>query len=483
MEITPKRYLRRWRGYEKLDGSSSSEKKPGRRTGKRVKMDPTRKKRFWRIKIVPKLRILKKASPKKFFVWLRDSYVKMMMPLANSRVVGSSGYGGSGLGSGPAKEYDEKMLVEIYKTILMAQAQGNLVHRDTPNNNINNKVAFRKLLSLLLTMEVTDLWREIEHSESYLVCSMFEEAKSSSSSILKTIFSNIDVLSEEEAFGDHQLHDLLESAGMVLVQSLHGISRTIEIVNELRNVFDEIAAIPVQVLLTGICLQISNGSYSGVSEILQDFFSIWVYKDNHYTLNDAGVSAKGLHGKISIDIDEFLEVVELYIFGVLAKVSDDVGLAISWIEKAALPEDRRQGLLRRLQSLLSLKTTNVPVATSLEEDSKDSSSYAVVNKPKDSKNYEIDSGLKLSKQHEPSPLWSSHPLSFKLGNTQFSMSKGKIAISLVGLIICYALKRKQATLIRQMESTRKTFVDFWKLAFSYQVNPLAAIQSIPNSTT
>lgn len=84
---------------------------------------------------MPKLRILKKASPKKFLVWLRDSYVKMMMRLANSRVVGSSGYGGSGFGSGPMKEYDEKVLVEIYKSILMAQAQGNLVHRDTPNNN------------------------------------------------------------------------------------------------------------------------------------------------------------------------------------------------------------------------------------------------------------------------------------------------------------------------------------------------------------
>ncbi|XP_006297941.2 protein APEM9 isoform X1 [Capsella rubella] len=334
-------------------------------------------------------------------------------------------------------------------------------------------------------MEATDIWAEIELSESYLVSSMYEEAKSLSSSILRRIFGNIDALSEE-ALGDHQLHDMLESAGMVLVQSLHGIGRTVEIVNELRNAFGVIAAIPVQVFLTGICLQISNGSYLGVREILEDFFSIWVYKDNHYILNDAGVDAKGFHGKISLDIDEFLEVVELYTFGVLAKVSDDVGLAISWVEKAALPEERRQGILRRLHSLLSLKTANVPEASSFE----DSSSYAVVNNSKslsNEKNDKIDSVLKFSKQHEPSPLWSSHPLSLKIGNTQFSMSKGKVAISLVGLIICYALKRKRAALVwiirRQMESTRKAFVDFWKLAFSYQVNPLAAIQSIPSSTT
>lgn len=130
MEITPKRYWRRWKGYEKLDGSSTA----GRRNGKRVKMDPTKKKRLWKIKIMPKLKILRRASPKKFLVWLRDSYVNMMMKLANSRAVGASGYGGSGFGSGrQMKEYDEKMLVEIYKTILMAQSRGKLTHHDTAN--------------------------------------------------------------------------------------------------------------------------------------------------------------------------------------------------------------------------------------------------------------------------------------------------------------------------------------------------------------
>ncbi|XP_010544988.1 PREDICTED: uncharacterized protein LOC104817473 [Tarenaya hassleriana] len=129
MDIRRKMYWQRWKGYKRLDGSSET----GRVKVKRVKMDPysTRKRRFWRIKIVPKLRILKTASPKRLLVWLRDAYVKMMLRLANSRVIGASGHVGSGFGSGPVlKEYDEKMLVEIYKSILMAQ--GNLMHRDTP---------------------------------------------------------------------------------------------------------------------------------------------------------------------------------------------------------------------------------------------------------------------------------------------------------------------------------------------------------------
>ncbi|RID71389.1 hypothetical protein BRARA_C03329 [Brassica rapa] len=330
-------------------------------------------------------------------------------------------------------------------------------------------------------MEATGgIWGEVERSESYLVCSMYEEAESLSSSILKRVFGNIDVLSEE-ALGDHQLfHDMLESAGMVLVQSLHGLARTGEIVTELRQVFGEVAAIPLQVLLTGICLQISNGSYSGIREILEEFFSIWVYKDDHYILDDAKLNVKGLHGKISLGIDEFMEAVELYTFGVLGKDANDVDLAISWVEKAALPEETRQGLLRRLHSLLSLKSANVPVAASFEE----TSSYDVLNNNNSFANDEVDYVLKLSKQHEP---WSSRPLSLRLGNTRFSMSRGRVALGLVGLIICYALKRKRAALVRiirrQMESTKKAIVDFWKLAFSYQVNPLAAIQSIPSTTT
>ncbi|CAA7044250.1 unnamed protein product [Microthlaspi erraticum] len=129
MEI---RYWRRSRGYERLDGSAKNAKS-GRRNVKRVKLDSTtRKRRFWRIKIVPKLRIFKKGSPKKVLTWLRDAYVNMMLRLANSRVIESSyGYGEYGYGlSLPSREYDEKKLVEIYKSILMKQ--GSLVHRDTP---------------------------------------------------------------------------------------------------------------------------------------------------------------------------------------------------------------------------------------------------------------------------------------------------------------------------------------------------------------
>uniref|UniRef100_A0A5B7C1Q9 Uncharacterized protein n=1 Tax=Davidia involucrata TaxID=16924 RepID=A0A5B7C1Q9_DAVIN len=120
------------RGYERLNGS-------GRRRKNRVELAAVagsnsnrRRRRFWRIKITPKLRF----SPKKFFIGLRDAYVNMMLRLASSSMINSGGIGGAagdgigGFGRGPLKEYDEKVIVEIYKSLVMAQGQ--LVPRDEP---------------------------------------------------------------------------------------------------------------------------------------------------------------------------------------------------------------------------------------------------------------------------------------------------------------------------------------------------------------
>ncbi|KAK9268445.1 hypothetical protein L1049_000195 [Liquidambar formosana] len=65
------------------------------------------------------------------------------------------------------------------------------------------------------------IWEEIERSESYLVCSMFEEAASSAASILKRICDD----KSAEVGEDNQLHDMMEAAGMVLVQSLKELGR------------------------------------------------------------------------------------------------------------------------------------------------------------------------------------------------------------------------------------------------------------------
>ncbi|CAN8314470.1 unnamed protein product [Cochlearia groenlandica] len=133
MEI---RYWRRWRrlGYQRLDHDNYDEdglsKNPksgtDQRNVKRVKLDPTRKRRFWRR--IKKLRIIMiKRPPKKLLTWLRDAYVNMMVRLANSRVMGYS-YGGYGQYQYEygTREYDDKKLVEIYNSILLAQGNPKL---------------------------------------------------------------------------------------------------------------------------------------------------------------------------------------------------------------------------------------------------------------------------------------------------------------------------------------------------------------------
>ncbi|KAL6271904.1 hypothetical protein ACE6H2_028815 [Prunus campanulata] len=124
-------YWRR-RGYEKLSGSGrltevrSGRKRLARRIRIKIKMGRKLKLSFLRIRRMP--------SPKKLLVWLRDAYVKLMLGFANSGMF-SPGYGGpmcdygtGSFGKGPLKEYDEKMIVEIYKSLMLAQGQ--LVARD-----------------------------------------------------------------------------------------------------------------------------------------------------------------------------------------------------------------------------------------------------------------------------------------------------------------------------------------------------------------
>lgn len=126
------------KGYEKLNGSGSRRRWRWRRS-RRAELGSTRRKRSWRIRIAPKLGFLRRVpSPKKLLVWLRDAYVKLMLGFANSRVCSSAGYGGAtwgngiggGFGRGPLKEYDDKMIIEIYKSLMLAQSQ--LVSRDAP---------------------------------------------------------------------------------------------------------------------------------------------------------------------------------------------------------------------------------------------------------------------------------------------------------------------------------------------------------------
>ncbi|KAJ0914112.1 hypothetical protein HanPSC8_Chr06g0234951 [Helianthus annuus] len=105
-----KGYWRR-RRYERLGGKSQ--------------------RRFWRIRITRKLKLKLRFSPKKLLIRIRDAYVNMMMRMANSSLVaGTGGYGEAKFGMKPGVKYDEKVMIELYKSLVMRQSQ--LVPIDAP---------------------------------------------------------------------------------------------------------------------------------------------------------------------------------------------------------------------------------------------------------------------------------------------------------------------------------------------------------------
>ncbi|WMV59456.1 hypothetical protein MTR67_052841 [Solanum verrucosum] len=77
-----------------------------------------------------------------------------------------------------------------------------------------------------MAMEVApsfSTWEEIELSENYLVCCMFQEAAALSFSIIKQLVDKNANTNEHNC----ELGDMLESAAMILVQSYKALGRGI----------------------------------------------------------------------------------------------------------------------------------------------------------------------------------------------------------------------------------------------------------------
>ncbi|XVE98898.1 hypothetical protein REPUB_Repub03eG0148500 [Reevesia pubescens] len=305
------------------------------------------------------------------------------------------------------------------------------------------------------------VWAEIERCESFLVCSMYEEAATLASSVIKKRGRPTNLLSI-----DFELYEAMEAAGMVMVQSLKQLSRTSMIMNELKTLFVSIEAIPVQVLLTGVCFQISEASTLGAREFLEEFLNKWRYVDEqYYVLASAEINLnfkEGSGSHLVLGIDQYAEVVELYAVMLLGTVSRDVDLAISWVEQAALPDKKRQELLRRLQSLYSTKVTNssegslshFPLAkheshSSLKEPNvpegtpKGSKTGCLLNGENDSK----QAILKLYRKPYGC-LWWFRNITLKFSNYELVISSGKILIGCLILFIYYVFRRKKVSLRR-----------------------------------
>lgn len=62
-------------------------------------------------------------------------------------------------------------------------------------------------------------------------------------------------------------------------------------------------------------------------------------------------------GHFVLGVDKYLEVVDIYALTLLARILGEFELAISWVEKAALPKDKRQ--VREILRSYSLRTIHL----------------------------------------------------------------------------------------------------------------------------
>ncbi|KAK1392044.1 3-phosphoinositide-dependent protein kinase-1 [Heracleum sosnowskyi] len=314
-------------------------------------------------------------------------------------------------------------------------------------------------------------WDQIDRSESYLVSCMYEEAVSSSSSVLKQLLSSL--------------------TAMVFVQSLNELGRTSEILKELKLLFGSVCVVPVQVFLTGVCFEM-QADPSDVRESLEEFLSMWESVDEeHYILANTEKNIGNMvgHGNPTLlGIDKYLEVVEVYVVTLLAVLQRDVNCAVSWVEKAALPEQKRQELLRRLNSMYANKAVSLSQGNSLKEEDAHAGIARVfdnTNLQSTCNNAAKETIMKLSKQRVPGISWFRN-ITLRFGNAQLVISSRSILLGCLLLLTYYFMRRKQAdlkrVLKRQALNVKKAATDLWQLAFSYQVNPLAAVQPISSAS-
>ncbi|KAL2533351.1 3-phosphoinositide-dependent protein kinase-1 [Abeliophyllum distichum] len=362
---------------------------------------------------------------------------------------------------------------------------------------------------MAISVAQSPTWEDIDRAESYLVCCMFDESTALASSILSRLLENCDYQRKGSQFlenYENEWDDMLESAGMVFVQSMKQLQRTSEILKELKLLFGSVTAIPVQVFLTGVCFLMSEGLLTVAQGFLEEFLNNWRYvNQRYYLLSSSEANTSDIEGscyRCSIGVDKYLEVVELYVVSLLAMAIKDIDLAISWVDKAMLPEEKRQELLRRLH--YSMNSSKVNSSSQASMSVRQTDEYKRNSDPfGEQKQYngclkDFESGhlagggnttkqaiLKLSRHRVPY-FWWFPTINLKLGSYRLVVPSGKVLLSCLLLLMYYFMRKKQAALkrvlVRRAVSIKKSLVDLWQLAFSYQMNPLAAVQPLPAAT-
>lgn len=349
-----------------------------------------------------------------------------------------------------------------------------------------------------------ELWEEIEQSERYLVSCMYEEAASSSSSVLRKLWGITSIELECSR------HEPTLEIGFVKENDIdNGIKEEYNM--EVNDMLEAAAMVFIQAYkhTNSVCLQVHEGESLVAQDTLEEFFEGWIFSQGElcYILLEVE-RRKSPWGRIwtcsHLSREKYMQIIELYTLSVLVKGLKNAQLALNWLKKADLSEEERQDIGLKIRSAVSIKEANYDTGPKQEASkSKDhllnnvetgvlQMGKASIESNKHTKSTETCGTLeqnqavsRMSRLLESLSLWFP-TIHLRLGNLHIAMPwRNIIFIFGTMFLLAYGLKRKREfvkrNLRKRLGALRRTLIDFWQLAFSVQVNPLAAVQPLPSS--
>ncbi|KAJ4816093.1 3-phosphoinositide-dependent protein kinase-1-like [Rhynchospora pubera] len=345
------------------------------------------------------------------------------------------------------------------------------------------------------------IWEQIDVAESrYTMDRKYEEAASLASDIIQTIPNS----NFETPVDDIDLASMMNSAGMLIVQSYEQLGRIRQVFIELKKIYGSIWAIPVEVFLTGANLLVKDGFKLELREILEEYLSKWEY------MIDAGVYAlrEDETNKLSsntlendhkrryfLSCEFYLEVAAVYTVKLLARSFCNIELAISWVDSADLPQDGREALLKKLQKLAKKQrraaqraAARVSTASSNEDSVETENEQSTASKgDKERKDFSrklVQQSIQRGSDRLDTFLWWFRSIKIKIGGLQFVIPSGKLMLLFSLFFWMSFLLRKRGDVFRSLakskiNSLKQAAFDALRLAFSVQMNPLAAVQQVP----
>ncbi|KAJ1698209.1 hypothetical protein LUZ63_006721 [Rhynchospora breviuscula] len=378
------------------------------------------------------------------------------------------------------------------------------------------------------------IWEQIDVAERYSTTGKHEEAASLASAIIQKIQNS----NFETPVDDMDLSDMMNSAGMLIVQSYEQLGRIRQVFVELEKLYGSIWAVPAEVFLTGANLQVKDGFKLELREILEEYLSKWEY------MIDAGVYAlrEDKTNKLSsntlendhkrryfLSCEFYLEVAAIYTVKLLARSFHNIELAISWVDSADLPQDGREvrpflvfphlrsinrnrafvcnasgctgscswlkiitkALLKKLQKLAKKQrraAARVSTASSNEDSVETENEQSMASKgDKERKDFSrklVQQSIQRGSDRLDTFLWWFRSIKIKIGGLQFVIPSGKLMLFFSLFFWMSFLLRKRGDVFRSLakskiNSLKQAAFDALRLAFSVQMNPLAAVQQVP----